>query len=138
MNGRADDGAALAYVCEHMDEVREDLAEAGQGSGSGATVLLEELNVAFGAGQPVGAILDAIHTVLLDAGDVLGLYGRFDPDHRGQPSGLTVAGLSVRPPEADEVVLLCPSERCTRSSWPMRGQVPRCAFTDEALREDRL
>lgn len=138
MSGNADDGAVLAYVCEHIDEVRQDLAEAALDQGAGATVLLEELDVAFAAGRPVGAILDAIHAVLLDAGDVLGLYGRFDPDHRGQPSGLTLTGLVIGPPEADEIVLLCPSGRCRRSSWRTQGHVPRCAFTDQVLREDRL
>ncbi|WP_344668329.1 hypothetical protein [Catenulispora yoronensis] len=129
--------AALAYVCEHRDEIRQDLAAAAPIPGGSGTALLEDLAAALSAGLPVASVLDAIHNVLLDAGDVLGLYGRFDPNPRGQPSGFEVTGLPVRPPDADEVVLLCPSKRCTRSSWLIPEQ-QHCAFTGEALREDRL
>lgn len=130
--------SALEYVCENLDVLRRDLDGIALDSGRSATALLDDLTSALGVGRPVAPVLDALHGVLLDAGDALGLYGRFSSEERGRPSALTVTGLSVRPPDADETVYLCPSERCSRASWPSSGSQIRCALTGQPLRADRL
>jgi hypothetical protein len=99
---------ALAYVCEHVTEIRDDLRE-GAGSDTGP---LDRLLAAVPDGGDVGTCLEELHVRLQRDGDAQGLYGCV----RG--IGARLAGVS-----ADLVGLRaggihrCPHRRCTRSHW---------------------
>ncbi|MFF1872811.1 hypothetical protein [Kitasatospora herbaricolor] len=127
--------AGLAYICTHVQEIREDLSGNQTDGTAGDPPLLIDLQQALTAGQPCDPALDAIHRTLLDAGDVLGLYGRVHPNDRGLvPDGFDTA----KPPPSHEMVYLCPIDQCSRYSWPQPGSPPRCAISGQALREDHL
>ncbi|MCX5215566.1 hypothetical protein OG689_41150 [Kitasatospora sp. NBC_00240] len=127
--------AGLAYICVHMQEIREDLTGNQTDGPVGAPGVLHDLQQTLAAGQQYGPALEAIHRALLDAGDVLGLYGRVHPNDRGLvPDGFDTA----KPPPSHDVVYLCPLDQCSRYSWPQPGSPPRCAISGQALREDHL
>ena len=126
--------AGLAYACTHLDELRGDLRDIQASATAGEPPLLQDLTDAVSAGRPCAAALDAIHAVLLDAGDQLGLYGRVEPGQRG----LNLTGVTAAPPASDERLYLCPVNQCSRYSWPAPGPAPSCAITGEGLREGHL
>ena len=136
------DKGALAYVCGHFDQLREELRSVQLGSATEEPLLLRELRDALIAGRQCSAALDTLHAALLAAGDVLGLYGRIQADARGlvcDEAARRVAGVDqATPPPSHEVLYICPVSQCSRYSWPQSGPQPCCAMTGRALREDHL
>lgn len=122
------DRAALAYVCEHLHELRRYVHDTEADPDAGEPQLLDELIDALATGRPVTPVLDAIDAALRRAGDALGLY-------HGQRS-VQLPGIQPRMPGG--TLYLCPSRQCDRSTWAQLGPVPRCAFSGRPLREERL
>lgn len=126
---------ALAYVCVHLDELLGELDEVGGSSAEVGLSLADGLIAAVEERRSPGPLLDALHAALEESGDVLGLYGRIDPDQRG---GWHPVGMDVQPPAADEIVYLCPAGQCARSAWSTSEPEARCSLTGQRLRADRL
>lgn len=117
---------ALAHVCAHLEEIREDLREGPGGSDAPLERLLSRLR----DGGEVTECLEALHAALQAGGDALGV-------HRSAARGLEAAGIRRDVPV--EVLYLCPSGRCSRHAWPDRtGEVPVCAVDGRPLRDERL
>ncbi|MEV4313056.1 hypothetical protein [Actinocrispum sp. NPDC049592] len=116
--------AAVGYVCEHVADIQELLAELGD------TSPVERVLAAVRAGEDVTEPLDRLHKILQANGDVLGVYG--DPGR----SALRPAG--VARPAPVEVVFLCPHRRCTRYRWPGAGGTPVCGIDGTPMARERL
>jgi hypothetical protein len=125
---QADDEAkrnGLAYVCGHLDEIRADL----QGEGMDDLSLLQRLLDAVRDSQDIADPLDALHSVLQNGGDALGVYGH-------GVRGLSPAGVESGPLE---IVYLCPVGRCSGRLWPDVAAFPvRCEISGQDLRRERL
>jgi hypothetical protein len=122
----------IAYVCEHLVEIRSRLARVG-----GASTLerfLEDLR----ADSDVSALLDEIHFALQAGRDPLGVYGHtISSGPRRSASGSRSPGLGV--PVPAESVYLCPGGRCNRWWLPdERPTPPECEVYGQQLRRDRL
>ncbi|MFE2267477.1 hypothetical protein [Streptomyces griseosporeus] len=122
----------IAYVCEHLVEIRFRLARVG-----GASILecfLEELR----AGNDVSARLDDIHFALQAGGDQLGLYGLTAGSGPGRSAGGSRSQRFGLPVPA-EPVYLCPGRTCNRWWLPDERAVPPiCEVYCQKLRKDRL
>jgi hypothetical protein len=119
----------LAYVCAHLDEISEVLADDAAG-GEGAEAL-ERLQSALRGKKDITGPLGDIHHALLRAGDALGVYGHV----RGLRS-LTLAG--VEESEPLEIVYRCPAGRCSRTVPGPAITPPRCGVAGEVLRWGQL
>ncbi|MEV5410336.1 hypothetical protein AB0K60_16045 [Thermopolyspora sp. NPDC052614] len=119
---------ALAYACDHLEELREDLGDDPAGS-----ALLDRLLSRIRGNGTIADVLDEIHAALQAAGDALGLYGRV-PGHQGD-RGIDLAGLGSGPLE---IVYLCPIGRCSGHQTQAAGSPPRCGISGEELRRERL
>jgi hypothetical protein len=136
--------AAVSYVCAHLQELRRDLASIEPGADQGPVVaLVDGFLEAFAAGEDCVPWLDRIDAVLLRANDALGLYGRSDPGSGRR--GVPLAGVGgALPPAQDEIVFLCPVDRCSRfalaesGSGSKPGPAPDCRLSGRPLREARL
>jgi hypothetical protein len=125
--GQVADG--LAYVCEHVDQIREDLDD----EGTGDVAPLELLLAAVREGTDPAGPLEALHTALQARGDALGVYGHL------RTVGFLGSHLPGVPREPIDVVYLCPAGRCSRYCWPQAGTPPPCCtITGESLRRERL
>ncbi|MGW4994214.1 hypothetical protein ACWEQ3_42430 [Streptomyces mirabilis] len=117
-------GDALAYVCAHLDELRDDLRSDPEG-GDGP---LDRLLAAVRGDGDVDASLAELHAVMQAGGDALGVYGA--------TRGLRPVGLGRDP---TETVYVCPAGRCSRYWWPQAATtVPRCEMGGGTLRRVRL
>ncbi|WP_405866520.1 MULTISPECIES: hypothetical protein [unclassified Streptomyces] len=118
----------LAYVCEHVDQVRTTL-EQGPADGPAR---LDELVAALRAGEDPTALLDVVHRALREAQDALGVFGRTRAS-----SMLTSAGIAAGAPY--EPILLCPrsAHPCARYAWPGNGSRV-CRVSGESLRRSTL
>jgi hypothetical protein len=115
----------LAYVCGQLDQIRADL----RGDGTGDVSPLQRLLDAVRDGQDIADPLDALHAVLQESGDALGVYG-----HGAR--GLRPAGVEDGPLE---IAYLCPVGRCSGRRWPEVTAFPvRCDITGKDLRRERL
>ncbi|WP_392675827.1 hypothetical protein [Streptomyces sp. LN785] len=126
--------AALAYICAHLEQVRDDL-RTGAGGDEGP---LDQLLAAIGNGENLTDPLDLLHARLQADGDAAGIYG-----HTGnvavtrnlRPAGVDRAGLTG----AAETVYLCSAARCARFEWPQPATpIPQCRISGETLRRERL
>ncbi len=123
--GTSRTAAAVGYVCEHVADIQQLLAELGD------TTPVERVLAAVRAGEDVAGPLDRLHKILQANGDALGVYG----DHAR--SALRPAGLA--PPAPFEIVLLCPHRRCTRYRWPdPDGGTPVCGIDGTPMARERL
>lgn len=141
--------AAVSYVCTHLQELRRDLASIAPSTDQGpAVALVDGFLEAFAADEACVPWLDRIDAALLRANDALGLYGRSDPPGR---RGVPLAGVGgALPPAQDEIVFLCPVDRCSRfalaesgsgsASGSGSGSEPTrdCRLSGRPLREARL
>ena len=112
----------LAYVCAHLADLRRHLQTVGD------TTALRDLLAALNHGQEVTGPLRALHSALLRAGDVRGVYGG---TRSLRPAGIDDTA-------ATETVYLCPADRCSRYAWPESSAPPRCEATGQELRRGRL
>lgn len=122
----------IAYVCEHLVEIRSRLARAG------GTSPLERFLEDLRAGNDVSALLDEIHFALQAGRDQLGVYGHtISSGPRRSASGSRSPGLGV--PVPAEPVYLCPGGRCNRWWLPdERATPPECEVYGQQLSRDRL
>jgi hypothetical protein len=112
VGGGVDMTDALAYVCGHLDELRDLLGDEGN-------ALLEQLQAAVQASADPGEVLDRLHTAVQAAGDVLGVRGH------GERSGVVVAGVA-----SVEIVYRCPLGRCAgRVRSEVREFPPHCPLS---------
>ena len=113
----------LAYVCGHLDELRERLGEDGAGFSAPLGRLLAALREADGAkpDADIAGLLGEVDAAVRQAGDAYGVYG-FGGTRRGT-SGM----------EALQVVFRCPLQRCAgRSADQVAGRSqPVCAVSQE-------
>jgi hypothetical protein len=107
-----DTTGALAYVCGHLDELRDLLGEEGN-------ALLERLQIAVRARADPGELLDLVHSAVQAAGDERGVYGH------EERSGIVAAGIA-----SVEIVYRCPLKRCAgRVRTEVREFPPRCPLS---------
>ena len=126
---RDDESTAIAYVCEHWNELSTWLAQDDQ-------TLLSRLGEALRAGREVSQLLDELHQAVQRGGDALGIYGNVE---RGQRAGLPRSGLGS--PRPVEVIFVCPGGRCSRYATPETegaDHKPRCEIFGIPLRWERL
>ncbi|MCK8438922.1 hypothetical protein G3I77_39890 [Streptomyces sp. D2-8] len=115
----------LSYVCEHLDVLREHLAELGR------TEELDRLKRAVVDGNENPATpLDAIDRIVRADGDARGAYGA---------SARTVpepGPVGVGPAAEADVAFLCPLGACARVEWaePTMREAPRCRMGGVPLR----
>ncbi|SEU47820.1 hypothetical protein [Nonomuraea wenchangensis] len=118
---------AIAYICEHSDDLRVILAD--------PTPLDTVLDAVRDGDDPAGArpLLDALHAAVQRAGDAFGIIPH---DHRG-PEMATGAGLGSA--RRLEIFFYCPRGRCSRIWEPDRENltVPSCVVFGEELAERR-
>ncbi|MGV9633337.1 hypothetical protein ACWDO0_04095 [Nocardia rhamnosiphila] len=116
--------AGLAYLCEHLEDIRSVLEDDGSDHG---TPLNRLLAVVHSDGvTDLGVALDAVHTALQAGGDARGLYG-----HHRAATPIGVHHL--------EIVYRCPLARCTgRTAAEVHDDPPRCALTERELLRERL
>lgn len=119
----------LAYVCAHVDEISEVLAEDVPG-GDGLQSLERLRSALRGSGDISGALTD-LHHALLHAGDALGVYG-----HVRGVRGWPLAGFDQSEPI--EIVYRCPIGRCSRVVPGPAVTPPRCGVAGESLRREQL
>lgn len=120
----------LAYVCQHLDQIRADLSYC---DGSGDLGPLERLLAAVSESREIAGPLNALHDALLAGGDALGVYGHA---RDSGPRGLRPAGVDERPVET---VYLCPNGGCSRYGWPdATNGTPQCEISGKRLRRERL
>jgi hypothetical protein len=119
--------AAIGYVCGHLVEIRDNLADLGDAAP------LDKLLAAVRDGSDPTGPLDRLHKTLQASGDVLGVY--VDPSRAVGPRPVGIA-----PPGPSEVVFLCPHLRCSRYSWPRPGgdAAPACEIDDTPMTPERL
>jgi hypothetical protein len=117
-------GDALAYVCAHLEELRNDLCRDPEGDDGP----LDRLLAAVRGGGDVDASLAELHAVMQAGGDALGVYG--------VTRGLRPVGMGRDPVET---VYVCPAARCSRYWWLQAATtVPRCEIDGGTLRRVRL
>ncbi|MFJ8162345.1 hypothetical protein ACIRBY_15630 [Streptomyces sp. NPDC096136] len=115
--------AALAYVCTHVEEIREDLLDTGD------AVPLDRVTAALHTDGDVSGPLDVLHARLQADGDAAGVYGS---SRSVRLAGTSAAG-------AGHTVYLCPTARCSRWWWPQdTAPLPRCGIVGQSLRRTRL
>jgi hypothetical protein len=120
---------ALAYVCGRLEYLRAVLPR----DEAGDPPVLRALFAALSDGQDLVGPLEALHADLLNAGDVLGVWGHVRPGWRN----LSVSGLDESAPF--EVVYLCPLGRCSGRRPEKTTTFPvTCAITGRELRRERL
>lgn len=114
---------ALAYICEHREEIRDRLVA------SGRVDLWDDLVTALPEQTDVGPILLAMHTAFQRAGDALGLLGLTRRDGLVRPAGIGRA-------TPVDTLFLCPVGRCTRFWAPQPGAThpPACEMSGAPLR----
>ncbi|MCX5238981.1 hypothetical protein OG824_27655 [Streptomyces prunicolor] len=126
--------AAMAYVCVHLEQVRDDL-RTGPGGDEGP---LDRLLAAVGNGRDLTVPLDLMHARLQSDGDAAGIYGRINngtATRNLRPAGVDGAGHTG----AAETVYLCPAARCARVWWPQAATpIPQCEISGETLCRERL
>jgi hypothetical protein len=112
----------LAYVCGHLDELRELLGD----DGSDPDRPLARLIAALRAPEPeeIAARLDAVDAAVQEAGDMMGVYG---PGPARGPAGLDAL-------DALQIVYRCPLKRCAgRPANVFAGARPVCTVSPERL-----
>lgn len=119
----------LAYVCEHVDQVRATLTRGP----SGGLPRLDALLAALRNGEDPTAPLGELHRALLAAHDALGVFGR-----ARDASMLTTPGIPADRPYVP--VVLCPrtDHPCARFAWPEPGGTPVCKVVGDPLRHTTL
>jgi hypothetical protein len=118
------DAAGLAYVCTHLDELRQVLHDDGHDAGSVLALLLAALR----DGKPVAQPLEDVHQAVQRAGDELGIYG----EHRTR----SAEAVGVAPAE---IVFRCPLGKCLGRSFDEVAQFPpHCVVNGAELVRDRL
>lgn len=118
----------VAYVCTHLEEIRDGLRCGATGGNEGDEAEeLEQLLVAVRGGGDVGAALRRLHERLLAEGDSLGVLGQ----SRGTPAQF----VGVAEPYRPEPIYLCPSRRCSRFCWPKASaeEPPICEIDGAAM-----
>jgi len=118
----------LAYVCAHLDEISAALSD--DAVGNDGTVALERLRSALRGDGDLAGPLGDIHHAMLRAGDALGVYGHSRRVFQPLPG--------VDRDQPLEVVYRCPVGRCPRADPGPAVTPPRCGFTGETLRRERL
>jgi hypothetical protein len=116
--------AALAYLCEHLAEIRATLGDVG----TDASTPLQRLLAALRAGrsEDIASALTAVHTALRVAGDAPGIFGH--------TRGLEALGV-----HSFEIVYRCPLRVCNgRGEAEAAIDPPRCAVNGQPLRRERL
>jgi hypothetical protein len=130
--------SGLAYVCRHLDELRELLGDDGSDPLMPLSRLVTDLHGGgasldsqTGAQQPgertvvfdVVGLLNEVHAAVQAAGDALGVYG-FGPSRGGGLSGMEVL----------QFVFRCPLDRCVgRPAYEVRGAHPVCTVSAARL-----
>jgi len=121
--------SGLAYVCGHLDELRDLLGDDGSDPDKPLTRLVTALRE-----QPqeteVAGLLDALHAAVQATGDEMGIYG-LGGSRRGGLSGMEVL----------QIVFRCPLNRCAgRSAEQVTGPAPVCTVSPGRLplRRERL
>jgi hypothetical protein len=118
----------LAYVCAHLDEISAALPD--DAAGKDGSVALERLRSAMRGDGNLTGRLDDIHHALPRAGDALGVYGHSRSVIQPLP------GIDTDRPL--EIVYRCPADLCLRADPGPAITPPRCGFTGEMLRRERL
>lgn len=111
--------AGLAYLCGHLEEIRDTLGDASAPS---------ELLTTLGSGSPeeIATALNTLHAALRGAGDARGIYG-----HQRELTPVGVHSL--------EIVYRCPLQRCDgRAADEVDDDQPRCAISGRELVRERL
>lgn len=117
--------AALAYVCEHFQEV-EELLGADRPDDSDVMLLRRLVEVAI-TGQDVTELLRELHDALVSRGDATGVFGQ-------RTRGYTVVGV-----ERLEIVYRCPIRRCQgRQRVQVGASSSRCELAGRELLRERL
>lgn len=124
----------LAYVCRHLDELRELLGDDGSDP---STALMRLVAVLQGgaSGQAAKApelagVLEEVHAQVQAAGDVLGVYGS------GSSRGGGLSGMEVL-----QFVYRCPLGRCAgRLAHEVAQAQPVCTVSEarQSLIRERL
>jgi hypothetical protein len=129
--------SGLAYVCRHLDELREVLGDDGSDPSMPLTRLVvalrgnENPSLSRAGGQPteqptaadVARLLTEVHAAVQAAGDALGVYG-IGRSRDGGASGLEVL----------LVVFRCPLQRCAgRPAHEVTESQPRCSVSSARL-----
>lgn len=135
-------GDALAYLCEHLDEVRGKLSRGRPTYEDGQEpALLQTIVHGLQADeQPsdLAAALEELHTALRWAGDALGLWGHL-PGHihgRDVRGDVILAGIAR---ESAEILYLCPVGRCSGRRPEFGTVFPlTCSVVGAPLRRERL
>jgi hypothetical protein len=112
--------AALAYVCEHLADIRSTLGD----NSASLRRLLETAQTA--PPQDLGVAVAAVHHDLRAAGDTRGLFGHL----RGiEPLGL----------RSFHIIYRCPLARCTgRDGNQVNEHLPHCTLSGQPLERERL
>ncbi|MEV6393539.1 hypothetical protein AB0M39_01950 [Streptomyces sp. NPDC051907] len=120
-------GRAIAYVCGQLDDIRQQLDEAGD------TGPLDGLLAALRAGGEVDSLIHALHGALQRSGDALGVYGNV----RRAAVPRTLGDFSrIRP---RDTVYLCPDRRCARYVLSPRAEAPPvCDIGGSPMLSERL
>lgn len=127
---------ALAYVCDHLQELSAVLGDDGGDPEAPLARLLSTLRASeappaqIERGLPdITALLNSVHAALQAAGDVWGVYGAA-PGRSGDTEG----GM-----EALEIVYRCPLQKCAgRPGGQVAELRPVCAVSQQELLRERL
>lgn len=126
---------ALSFVCENWQALREELCEeqAPLAPDTSEPLVLAAVSTSVRTGGDYMRALEDLHVFLRESGDPHGLYGRLG----GGTRGVHLAGVTIGAPAEDDLVYVCPTDRCGRlvGATP---RIPRCALTGEELLEDSL
>lgn len=120
--------SGLAYVCGHLDELRDLLGDDGSDPDKPVTRLVTALREQRQETEVAG-LLDAVHAAVQASGDEMGIYGF--GSRRGGLSGMEVL----------QIVFRCPLNRCAgRSAEQVAGPAPVCTVSPARLplRRERL
>lgn len=117
--GRDQVADAVAYVCEHLDELSAALSPRHRTT---LDALLRKLH----ADDDPAEELEQVHRALRTAGDARGVFGHV---RSLTPPGLAVASRPIP-------VLLCPRAAlpCSRHAWPTSEKPDTCAVSGLPLR----
>ncbi|NUP28333.1 MAG: hypothetical protein HOQ44_16870 [Nocardia sp.] len=116
--------AALAYLCDHLAEIRATLGDTGT---DGATPLQRLLTaVHAGRSEDIGPAQNAVHTALRVAGDAPGIFGH--------TRSLEAVGV-----HSFEIAYRCPLQVCNgRGDAGAVIDAPQCAVSGRPLLRERL
>lgn len=124
----------IAYVCEHHAVLRELLERTGDAS------RLDQILMALRDDEAActSELLDELHDALQEVGDAVGIPGsRRSLIH---PTGLP-SERGIPAVHHNEIVFLCPGDRCSRYWWPPEDPdsdtdetAPNCAVSGSRLR----